>query len=195
MEEIIGQISDNLEEYTTGGRKQAYIDGVKKGLELSRSHEISENKDTKDASGTRSLECSYCGQTGFSNKQGLGSHEKYCEENPEGGSKAKEATEVNIEERYPLDRDTLKSWNDRRLEYELVILFNSKDNSGPMTTFEVMEAIWGWGNIDSQQYEYKRVQRLMEESRQFKSKDLRPKKYFLSPGRDELEVDEEVIRE
>ena len=89
---------------------------------------------------------------------------------------------IDLKERYPLDRDTVRGFSKKRLEYELVIFFKSKKNSRSLDTYEVMEAVWNWGNIDSQTHDYKRVQSTMEQSKMFRSNQERPKKYFLSPN-------------
>ena len=195
--EILDQLLQKSEEYQKGFR-----DGLQHSKGKMEEEKIDvERSEEKEQTGEH--ECNHCGQSFKQEHHKWPANHDCPEKYPDGyepgkadtkKSEQKEANEVNIQERYPLERSTLNNWNDRRLEYELVILFNSKNNEGPMSTFEVMEAIWDWGNIDSQEYEYKRVQKTLENSKHFRSKNERPKKYFLKPNRDEMQLDEEVIQ-
>jgi len=101
--------------------------------------------------------------------------------------------EINIKERYPLDTSTISNFNKKRLEYEIVIFFKNRKNDGAMDTHEVLEAIWGEGNMSSTEWKYKKVQQTMTKSKMLNSKGQTHKQYFLRPDRDK-EIDKEVLQ-
>ena len=95
---------------------------------------------------------------------------------------------VDLRDRYPLEKNKLDLWNRRRFEYELVVLFSNRQNSNNLTIYNIFSAMFDWNNIQSQDQEYQKISDVLRESDRFQHDSTVPYGWFLAPSDDAEEI-------
>lgn len=123
-------------------------------------------------------------------------------ENPVKGSKGSEEEEkveepedsdASIEDRYPLGQDHLYDTNRTRIKYELVWMFNKRQNEGMMTIYEIVNTIWGYEPSSAKDKGYSKVYEVFHKNKDlFTDKGEYNKQYSLKPSLKNKEVTEVI---
>jgi len=95
---------------------------------------------------------------------------------------------VDLRDRYPLEKNKFDLWNRRRFEYELVVLFSNRQNSNNLTIYNIFSAMFDWNNIQSQDQEYQKISDVLRESDRFQHDSTVPYGWFLAPSVDAEEI-------
>jgi hypothetical protein len=95
---------------------------------------------------------------------------------------------VDLRDRYPLEKDKFDLWNRRRFEYELVVLFSNRENTNNLTIYNIFSAMFDWNNIQSQDQQYQKISDVLRESDRFQHDSTVPYGWFLAPSVEAEEI-------